>query len=505
MKPIVFLAIVVGFLFLPNSLQADSPPKRKEVEAALQKAISFFQKKMARHGGHVWKSSGDGQFRMGEGIASPSMVWVQPPGTPSVGEAYLQAYRTTGSSEYLAAASEVAHSLVKGQLQSGGWYYHIEYDPKKRQKFSYRDLPKIQIKKVGKDYPGGWTIWRKRQYRGNITILDDDVTSAALRLLMQVDQAKKFQDEAIHESVEYALKSILKAQYPNGAWSHNYDRFPLINPAEWHYPVKKASFNDMWSRTWTKDWTGCYSINDNVTPNLVKTCLLAYDIYKEKRFLQAAEKGGIFFLLAQMPEPQPAWAQQYNRDMHPVWDRPFEPPAITGLESQEVLRTLLLIYRKTGNKKYLQPVPRAVKYLRKSHLPVPGPKLARFYELKTNRPLYFTRDYRLTYDDSHAPDHYGFIFDSKINDIDFEYQDLLMIPPAELSSWKEPPPRLTPELTQKVTKILKEMDSRGAWIEKDWIRNPEGRKVYPDSGVVNSQTFVDNVQTLCRYLRATKP
>ena len=46
-------------------------------------------------------------------------------------------------------------------------------------------------------------------------------------------------------------------------------------------------------------------------------------------------------------------AQQYDREMHPVWDRKFEPPAITGLESQDALETLLLLARKTGDRKYL--------------------------------------------------------------------------------------------------------------------------------------------------------
>ena len=59
------------------------------------------------------------------------------------------------------------------------------------------------------------------------------------------------------------------------------------------------------------------------------------------------------------------------------------------------------IYRVTGDKKYLEPIPRALAYLKKSRLP--DGRLARYYELKTNRPLYMTRDgdeYSLTYDDS---------------------------------------------------------------------------------------------------------
>ena len=121
-----------------------------------------------------------------------------------------------------------------------------------------------------------------------------------------------------------------------------------------------------------------------------------------------------------MPDPQPAWAQQYDRQMHPVWDRKFEPPAITGLESQDALETLLLLHRKTGDRKYLAPIPRALDYLKKSRLP--DGRIARFYELKTNRPLYFTRDYQLTYDGDRVPTHYGFVFDSRLDTIEADYR-----------------------------------------------------------------------------------
>ena len=86
--------------------------------------------------------------------------------------------------------------------------------------------------------------------------------------------------------------------------------------------------------------------------------LEAARIYKEPRYLASAEKGGEFMLLSQMPEPQPGWAQQYDREMHPAWARQFEPPSITGGESQSVMRALMLLYRETGRQKYLEPLPR---------------------------------------------------------------------------------------------------------------------------------------------------
>ena len=43
-------------------------------------------------------------FREGEGRANETTVWVQPPGTPSIGMAFLDAYEATGDPTYLEAA-----------------------------------------------------------------------------------------------------------------------------------------------------------------------------------------------------------------------------------------------------------------------------------------------------------------------------------------------------------------------------------------------------------------
>ena len=81
---------------------------------------------------------------------------------------------------------------------------------------------------------------------------------------------------------------------------------------------------------------------------MIRTMLAAWDVYGEKKYLASAKRCGDWLILAQMPDPQPAWAQQYDVNMHPVWDRKFEPPAITGSESQTVMNALLLLFRRTG-------------------------------------------------------------------------------------------------------------------------------------------------------------
>lgn len=487
-----------ALLLLPAVALADDKPTPAEVKEALRKATAYFHGTVAAHGGYAWVSSPDGKLRHGEGNCGPGTVWVQPPGTPAVGLAFLDAFEATGDELHLKAAADAARALAKGQLRSGGWGYSIEFDPAKRKAFVYRDGPNGGREFIPKTpAPGGWDVWRKRQFKDDMTLLDDDTTPAALRLLMRVDAALRFKDKDIHDAAAYALESVANAQYPNGAWSHNYDRFPTEPPDEKHYPVKAASYPEKWSRTWTKDFTGCYVLNDRITQNVIATMLLAHRVYGDKKYLAAAERGGKFLLLAQMPDPQPAWCQQYDRAMQPVWDRKFEPPAITGLESQDVLETLLLLHRETGNKDYLDPIPKAVAYLKKGVLP--DGAVARFYELQTNKPLYFTKDYKITYDADDSPTHYGFRFPSRLGAIEAEYRRLAALKPGE--SRAKPAGGASADA---VRKMLAAQSKDGAWAEAGAVRDANGQKVTPKDGVVQSQTFVDNVGVLCRYLTTTR-
>ena len=91
-----------------------------EAKAGLRKACGFFRDKVSTEGGYLWRYSADLKLREGEGKATATQIWVQPPGTPSVGMAWLEAYRATGDRYYLDGAVAAAHALVRGQLYSGG-------------------------------------------------------------------------------------------------------------------------------------------------------------------------------------------------------------------------------------------------------------------------------------------------------------------------------------------------------------------------------------------------
>ncbi len=479
-------AVTIAWIFLVMAFPAwtgeePAPPARDEAADALRRAVEFFDGTVSVEGGYLWRYAADLVLREGEGKATASQAWTQPPGTPSVGMALLRAYEYTGEAYLLDAARRTAHALVKGQLLSGGWQYSIEFDPEKRSRQAYRvDSPEDQSR--------------------NTSTLDDDTTQAALRCLMLADKALEFSDDAIHGAVEYGLEQLLAVQYPNGAWPQRFS-----GPREPEaFPVKAASYPDEWSRTYEgKDYQSYYTFNDNTIGDTVETMLLAADLYGRHDCRDAAVRAGDFILLAQMPAPQPGWAQQYDADMHPAWARKFEPPAVTGGESQGVMRTLLYLYRKTGEERFLEPLPRALAYYEASALP--DGRLARFYELRTNTPLYFTMDYELTYSSDDMPTHYSFIVGSSLPSIRKEYERLKAIPPEELqesSSISKPAkPRLTPSLGQNAAKVIAALDERGAWVQAGDLRYHE-----PGSAkrVIDCSTFIKNVGILAEFLAATE-
>ncbi|MHC4346065.1 MAG: pectate lyase, partial [Planctomycetota bacterium] len=428
--------------------------------------------------------------RSGKGGAGPTQISATGGTTPLVGLALLDVWEATGERYYLEAARSAARAMVKGQMCSGGWDYTTELDPAKRRNYRYRS--------------DGDCCEGASGTRRNMTNLDNNTAQSVLRMLMRIDRALSFGDREIHEAVLYALDGLMRAQYPNGAWPQRYEKFPDPNL----FPVKAADYPESWSRTWPGYiFYPYYTFNDDVIVNMMDVMLEAARIYKEPRYQACAEKAGDFIILAQMPDPQPAWAQQYDANMHPAWARSVEPPAVTGRESVSIMRGLILLYSETGKKKYLEPIPSAVDYLKRSSWLRDGkPVIARFYELQTNRPLYMTKGtriygrrsaghvskktglpfdgYEVSYSDEHVVGHYSLVTSAEpLDGILAEYKRVLAVNPASLrrpdklkgltpGTSRPRPPRSKAQLSEKVRAVISSLDERGAWVQPGSIRGP---------------------------------
>jgi hypothetical protein len=553
--PLPLLAVfpaLIALLAIPGASQSVNPPDRAQTVKALRRAAEFYRQQVSTEGGYHFRYAADLSYGRSEHAEGPTQITIQRAGTPLAALAYLAAFEATGDSFYRDAARDAARALVRGQLCSGGWDYIVEFDPAKRPEYRYR-------------IDGGCEQGQGR----NPTTLDDNVTQAALRVLIRVDRALEFRDEAIHSAAEYALSHLLAAQYANGAWPQRF----FEPPDTAHHQPRRASYPETWSRTWpASDYRGYYTLNDNSQADMIDALLEAARIYDEPRYLEAARRGGDFLLLAQMPDPQPAWAQQYNEQMQPAWARQFEPPSITGGESQSVMRILMTLYRETGDAKYIEPLPRAIEYLRRTVLPedpdapprkrgtcpAGTPCLARFNELRTNRPLYITKGtqvrvpgqptirpdgYEVSYDDSSTIEHYAmWVNGSWIEEIADELARLRNADPSQirrpdslhgLSPWQEPGGGSTASGTpaQRASEIIAALDDRGAWVQPGTIgkadsvvsvfaaedmavtvggraftlKEGETIEVFrgakpPLEQVILSSTFASNVESLAAYL-----
>lgn len=421
----------LALLAVPSLALAVDRDLVQQANAALHKATVYLTSRVASGGGYAGTYLPDLSDQWGEGKVTRSQNWVQPPGSPSTGFAFLTAWEATGDEFYLKAARQVADSLLYGQLECGGWDYNIDHSPE------------------------GARVWYYRHNRGsadaalkrgrNQATMDDDTTQHATRLLMAVDKAYEFREPALHEGALAALDLLLRAQHESGAWPQR-------------YPPSGHGYGDF------------FTFNDNTIADCADVMMIAWRTYGDQRFAAAVRQCGDFIVRTQLPEPQASWAQQYDFDLQPAWARRFEPPSVCGAESLGVMRLLIEIALFSGDDKYLKPLPAAFDWYRRSRLP--DGNWARFYELKTNRPLYFTKDtYWLTYSDANVPTHYSFKGRWDPAPLEKRYLEIKELGLARYQEARQPQ-ALSPEargeraaaLEPKVREVLAQQDGEGRWV-----------------------------------------
>ena len=350
MKSLPNLTLLLIALVSTFAPAEETPPSRETVLSVMREATDFMFDTLANRGGFVWFYTMDLE-PYGELKARPSMIWVEPPGTPSVGLVLLESYAATKDNYYLDRATQVAEALAQGQHPSGGWNYFIDFDPE--------GLPAYYESFFSKCW--GWQEFLKP--RSNCTF-DDYSTTEATRFFLRLHAVTKAKD---HQAVLVkALDHILRAQYPDGAWPQR-------------FPDAEADH----------DYSAARTFNDEVTYDCILLLLEAHERLGEARYRAAALEGMNFYLRAQLPAPQAGWAQQYGADLKPVWGRPFEIATVCSTQTIENILHLFTFFTITGDAKYLAPVPAALDWLESARIPdAKGYTHTGFYEMGTNRPLY---------------------------------------------------------------------------------------------------------------------
>jgi hypothetical protein len=445
-----------GALALPVRAEGKPAIPASAQLAAVERMADYFATRLSTSGGYVYAYSDDLKIRRGEGgEAGPGVIWNQPPGTPGVGAAFLRLYELTADKRWLAAAGAAVDATIKGQLLSGGWYNYTETLPDARARWCYR---------VAVATPDDCDAIENK-LRNNAT-LDDNITQSNLGFLMWYDTVTKGQNPDVRPAVQYGIDRLLRSQYPNGAWPVFLDR---VFPHRRFAAAWRARLPDSWSREWVKTPNSALVLNDQLIGDMMRL-LLAGNRYLEREDLAAAaRRTGDFLLAAQLPAPQRGWAQTYNLDLEPIWGRKFEPPAVASHETAGAADALLLLYLTTGEPRYLAGAVEAADWLRASRLP--SGQWARFYELGSNRPLYVTRDDKLSYEDKSLHRGYGLVGEFGIGaTLDRVDRIAAGEKPHGIDSWDwvfEP----TPYELGETAPALGRVDAEGRLVEDGWIRS----------------------------------
>ena len=417
-RDVLLAAGSAGLVAACSKVPSDKPvidDPRANILAAMKRATTFMRERCAVNGGYVWAYAADFSARWGEMEAYPSMIWIQPPGTATVGHLYLDSYHATGDEYYYDAAFEVAMSLISAQHPAGGWNYLHD--------FAGEDSIRQWYDTIGKN---GWRLEEFHHYYGNATF-DDAGTAEASQFMLRMYLEKK--DERFSAALEKAIRFILDSQYENGGWPQ---RYPFVEDAP-----------ELHGRP---DYTRYITFNDDVAGENIKFLLMVWQTMGDKRVMDAINRAMGIFIATQHEAPQAGWGLQHTLDdFSPIGARSYEPDALVTHTTGGNIALLLNFYEWTGDEKYLARIPEAFEWLESVRLSgdqirMPGREFPTFIEIGTNRALINHRrgsnvvngEYYQDYDPEKPIVHYSQWRAIDLDGLRTRYETLRKTPPAEL-------------------------------------------------------------------------
>lgn len=270
-------------------------------------------------------------------------------GTPLFGGLFLQMYEIEPNPIYLAVAKDAADALLAIQDDINGGFY---YD--------------------GQRYADGTGVQPHDKNMRRSAVLDDNVMQSAMSFLLDVYSATN--EGKYLTALEKGFECLSNIEKTGGGW-----------PQRSNYP------------------SYCYpsfvTLNDNALKDIIFLMFKANEIFPtDPHYLDAAKRACLFLKRVQGnggAAYQTGWAQQYDDSNQPAWARAFEPAAICSSQTVSAMECLLELYLVTGNKSWLDPIPKAIEWLELPNTTISWVEnsqtvsgYARLYELGTNRPIY---------------------------------------------------------------------------------------------------------------------
>jgi PelA/Pel-15E family pectate lyase len=339
-------------ILLPSAAAAQS---RQEIERTMRRATEYMVDHVADHGGYVWSYLPDLSRRWGEMEAEPGMIWVQAPGTATMGHVFLDAFNATGDHYYYDAAARAADALIAGQHRSGGWNYFIHQGGPAAARHWYET--------VGRN---GWRLEEFQHYSDNATF-DDAGTAETMQLLLRLYMVRH--EARFLPPLNRAIAFVLRSQYPNGGW-----------PQRWPYDPRYPGYQRY------------ITFNDDVAKENIRFLIMAGQALERPELLRAARRGMEIFLTTQGRGRQAGWGLQYDLRLNVAGARTYEPRALVTHTTATNVEQLMDFYRLTGERRFLARIPEALRWLGSVRLQNGiGPhdrRLPTFVELGTNRAIY---------------------------------------------------------------------------------------------------------------------
>ncbi|MBN9687191.1 MULTISPECIES: pectate lyase [unclassified Corallococcus] len=322
---------------LGESEQAATTPLRQKALGRMRNAAKYFHDNVARHGGYAWHHNATNlNERWGDIQLDADQIMIQSPGTSDVTIAFVEAALADPATPALKTyALDAAMALRHGQVKSGGWRLYADFKPTPTIKACY-------LNTTASCGCGGCTM----------TAYDDQVTQNALIAMMRTDQLLGFANTDISGASAYARARVETSQFPtNGGFPQGFAGPVAARPALFaSYPPSigtSCGLANCYANSYTTEYWDDPTLNDNLATSFVEMLNWAKELYPAQATTYQSMRTayGDFLRRAQMPQPQPAWAQQYDLQMQPRWARSWEAPAIAGQESQDVMWALLRLYQ----------------------------------------------------------------------------------------------------------------------------------------------------------------
>lgn len=326
----ILLALCVGSIVCPGMAQTRKKLD-EQVLKTMKTATQFMMDKVSYKGGFVWNYLPDMSRSWGEMEAKRTMVWIQPPGTPSVGHLLLDVYHATGDEYYYDAAKKVANALIWGQLECGGWNYVFD--------FAGENSLKEWYDTVGKN---GWRLEEFQHYYGNATY-DDAGTMEAAKFLLRMYVEKN--DPTFRPALEKCIRFVLESQYPVGGWPQ---RYPLM----YDHPFQGKA-----------DYSSFITLNDDVIPDATEFLIQCYQSMGLQGIKEPIMRAMYLMISLQQGEPYAGWADQYTvDDLKPAHARSYEPCSVNTGTTVRLIHLMLDYYKLTADTRFLSGIPAAIRF-----------------------------------------------------------------------------------------------------------------------------------------------